>query len=117
MSLVQLNLSAEQLAVAYTQLDAQERHYFLTALFNHPMQQQAALEFLAAAQATLKRKFSSLQQKRLDSLLDKNAEGKLSPKEREQLDELMAEYGEGLIEKARAGYVLHLAQQAEEMNW
>jgi uncharacterized protein YbgA (DUF1722 family) len=93
-------------------LNARERRSFLAAVFDHPAQQQSALELLVAAQAALKRKFSVRQQQLLDSLLEKNARGKLRPKERRQLDELMAEYGAGLIDKGRASYVLHLAKQA-----
>lgn len=112
MSVVQVTLTAEQLAAAYAQLNAQERRSFLAAVFDHPAQPQGALELLVAAQAAMKRKFSLKQQRLLDSLLEKNARGKLRPKERRQLDELMAEYGAGLIDKARANYVLNLAQQA-----
>ena len=113
MSVVQVTLTAEQLAAAYTQLSDRERRSFLAAVFDQPAQPQAALELLVAAQAALKRKFFPQQQRLLDSLLEKNAQGKLRPKERRQLDELMAEYGAGLVDKARAKYVLHLAQQAE----
>lgn len=111
MSVVKVTLTAEQLAAAYVQLNARERRSFLAAIFDHPAQQQGALELLVAAQAAMKRKFSLQQQQLLDSLLEKNARGKLPPKERRQLDDLMAEYGAGLIDKARANYVLHLAQQ------
>ena len=111
MSVVQVTLTPEQLAAAYSQLNARERRSFLTAVFDHPAQQQAALDLLMAAQGALKRKFSPREQQRLDRLLEKNARGVLSPKERRQLDELMADYGEGLIEKARAKYVLHLSEQ------
>jgi uncharacterized protein YbgA (DUF1722 family) len=93
-------------------LNAHERRSFLAAIFDHPAQPQGALELLVAAQAAMKRKFSPQQQRLLDSLLEKNARGKLRPKEHRQLDELMAEYGAGLIDKARANYVLRLAQQA-----
>ncbi|HLG14893.1 MAG TPA: hypothetical protein VJH03_10390 [Blastocatellia bacterium] len=112
MSVVQVTLTAEQLAAAYTQLNAQERRSFLTAVFDQPAQQQAAVELLVAAQAELKRKFSPRQQRVFDTLLAKSARGRLRPKERQQLDQLMAEYGAGLIDKARANYVLHLAEKA-----
>src|SRR5690349_19059887 len=108
MSVVQVTLTAEQLAAAYTQMNARERQSFLRAIFDHPAQQQAALDLLAAAQKALQRKFSPEQQRQLDCLLDKNAAGKLRPAERQQLDELMAEYGAGLVEKARAKYILHI---------
>jgi hypothetical protein len=45
----------------------------------------------------------------LDRLLTKNNEGKLSPPEQRRLEELVAEYGDGLIEKARALYTLIIA--------
>jgi len=112
MSVVEIKLTANQLAAAYTQLSARERRSFLAAVFDHPAQQQAALELLVAAQEALKRKFSPQEQRLLDSLLEKNAEGKLRPAERRQLDELMAEYGAELVEKARAKYILRLTQQA-----
>jgi hypothetical protein len=113
MSVVQVSLTAEQLAAAYTQLNEQERHSFLAAVFNHPAQQQAALELLIEAQAALRQKFSPRQQRQLDRLLRKNAAGKLRPTERQQLNELMTDYGAGLLGKARAKYLLYLAQQAE----
>ena len=113
MSGVQVTLTPEELAAAYTQLDPQERRSFLAAVFDQPAQRQAALDLLVAARRGLKRRFSAHQQQLLDSLLAKNAQGKLRPKDRRQLDELMAAYGAGLIDKARAAYVLHLAQQAE----
>jgi hypothetical protein len=113
MSVVHVTLTPEELAAAYTQLDSQERSSFLAAVFDQPAQQQAALDLLVAARKGLRRRFSPRQQQLLDSLLAKNAQGKLRPKERRQLDELMAAYGAGLIDKARATYVLHLAQQAE----
>ncbi len=112
MSVVEIKLTADQLAAAYTQLNAQERRSFLVAVFEHPAQPQAALELLVAAQDALKRKFSPHQQQTLDTLLEKNAEGKLRPAERRRLDELMIEYGAGLVEKARAKYILRLTQQA-----
>ncbi len=111
MSVVEIKLTANQLAAAYTQLSAQERRSFLTAVFDHPAQQHAALELLVTVQEALKRKFSPQQQQMLDNLLQKNAEGKLRPAERRQLDELMTEYGAGLVEKARAAYILRLTQQ------
>ena len=112
MSVVQVTLTAEQLAAAYTQLNPRERRSFLAAVFDQPAQQRAALELLVAARAALEQRFSPQQQRLLDSLLEKNARGKLRPKERRQLDELLAKYGTGLIDKARAKYVSHLAHQA-----
>ncbi len=116
MSEVQVTLTAEQLAAAYAQFNKRERQAFLQAIFDYPEQPQAALDFLTAAQQSLQQKFSPAQQRQLDRLLDKNAAGKLRPAERQQLDELMAEYGAGLIEKARAKYLLHLAQQPQETS-
>lgn len=113
MALVEIALTGEQLATAYTQLDANERSSFLKAILYQPAHRQAALELLTEAQAVLGRKFSPGKQKLLDQLLDKNAEGELSPAEQKQLAQLMEEYGEGIIEKARARYVLELARQAE----
>ena len=66
MSVVQVTLTVEQLAAAYTQLNAQERRSFLVAIFDQPAQPQAALDLLIAAQAALKRKFSPRQQRLLD---------------------------------------------------
>lgn len=113
MSGVQVTLTPEELAAVYTQLGPRERRSFLAAVFDQPAQQQAALDLLVAARKSLRRRFSAHQQELLDRLLAKNAQGKLRPKERRQLDELMAAYGTGLIDKARAAYVLNLAQQAE----
>lgn len=113
MSVVHVTLTPEELAAAYTQLDSQERSSFLAAVFDQPAQQQAALDLLVAARKGLRRTFSPRQQQLLDSLLSKNAQGKLRSKERQQLNKLMARYGAGLIDKARANYVLHVAQQAE----
>lgn len=111
MSVVEIKLTADQLAAAYTQLSAPERQSFLTAIFDHPAQSQAALELLVEARAAMRRKFSPRRQRLLDSLLDKNAGENLHSAEREQLDELMSEYGAGLVDKARAKYILHLMQQ------
>ncbi|HXG65482.1 MAG TPA: hypothetical protein VNO70_10255 [Blastocatellia bacterium] len=112
MSVVEIALTAEQLAAAYTQLSEQERRRFLKTVFSHPANQQAALELLQEARLTLERKFSPAKQQLLDRLLNKNAERELRPAEQEQLEQLIAEYGEGLIEKARAQYILNLARQA-----
>jgi hypothetical protein len=60
----------------------------------------------------LQQKFSPDQQRLLDTLLDKNTEGKLRPTEQKQLEDLIATYGAGLVEKARARYILTLSQQA-----
>ena len=112
MSVVEITLTAEQLASAYLQLNEQERRCFLEAIFSHPAQQHIALELLSAAQAVLKQKFSPDQQRLLDRLLDKNTEGKLRPAEQKQLADFIATYNEGLLEKARARYILGLSQRA-----
>jgi hypothetical protein len=112
MSVVEIALTAEQLASAYLQLNEQERRCFLEAVLSHPEHQHIALELLIAAQAVLKQKFSPDQQRLLDRLLDKNTEGELRPAEQKQLADLIATYGEGLVEKARARYILALSQQA-----
>jgi hypothetical protein len=112
MSVVEIALTAEQLASAYLQLSEQERRHFLEAVFSHPTHQHIALELLIAAQAVLQQQFSPDQQRLLDRLLDKNTEGELRPAEQKQLADLIATYGEGLVEKARARYILALSQQA-----
>jgi hypothetical protein len=112
MSVVAIALTAEQLASAYLQLSEQERRCFLESVFSHPANQRLALELLIAAQAVLQQKFSPDQQRLLDRLLDKNTEGKLQPAEQKQLADFIAVYGEGLVEKARAYYILALSQRA-----
>jgi hypothetical protein len=67
---------------------------------------------LVAAHAVLKQKFPPDTQRLLDRLLDKNTEGTLRPAEQKQLETLMAEYGAGLVEKARARYLVELSRQA-----
>lgn len=116
MSVVEIALTAKQLADAYSQMSKEERRSFLRSVFDQPAHQQAALELLIEAQAALKRKFPPSKQRLLDRLLSKNSEGKLRSSEQEQLERLMAEYGEGLIEKARAKYTLKLAQQATDLD-
>ncbi len=116
MPVVQVNLTAEQLAAAYAQLGAKEQRSFMRAIFSYASPQKTAQEFIAAAETALSRKFTTSQQRRLDEMLDKNAAGALNEEERQQLDEIMNEYGAGLIEKARAGYVLHLARQTSPSN-
>lgn len=71
---------------------------------------------IVEAQAALKRKFSPTKQRLLDKLLDRNAAGKLRPMERKQLEQLTAEYGEGLVDKARARYIVELARRAAFTN-
>ena len=112
MSVVEITLTAEQLASAYLQLSEQERRCFLESVFSHPANQRLALELLIAAQAVLKQKFSPDQQRLLDRLLDKNNEGELRPAEQKQLADFIAAYGESLVEKARAHYILALSQRA-----
>lgn len=112
MALVEIALTGEQLAKAYQQLDASERHSFLTTVLSQPTHRQAALELLTAAQVVLSRKFPPGKQKLLDQLLDKNTEGTLNPAEQKQLAQLMEEYGAGMIEKACARYAIELARQS-----
>jgi uncharacterized protein YbgA (DUF1722 family) len=112
MAVVEIALTGEQLAVAYTQLSQQERRSFLSLVLSQPTHRQAALDLLAEAQSVLSQKFSPRKQRQLDRLLDKNAAGALTATERTQLAELIDEYGAGLVEKARAKYVLELAEQA-----
>jgi len=111
MPAVQLTLTAEQLALAYAQMSAQERKSFLSAVFDRPEHREAALDLLRESRAVLKKKFPPAKQRELDRLLTKNNEGKLSPSEQKWLEELVAEYGEGLIDKARALYTLSVADQ------
>ena len=112
MSVVEIALTAEQLASAYLQLNEQERRCFLETVLSHPAQQHIALELIVAAQAILHQKLSPDQQRVLDRLLDKNTEGKLRPTEQKQLEDFIATYGAGLVEKARARYILTLSRQA-----
>ncbi len=111
MSAVQITLTGKQLASAYVQLSARERRSFLQSLVAHPSHRQALLDLIKESRAVLKKKFSVAKQRELDKLLDKNNEGKLTQSEAERLNQLMTEYSEGLIEKARAVYVLSLADQ------
>ena len=113
MAVVEIALTGEQLAVAYMQLSQQERRSFLSLVLSQPTHRQAALDLLTEAQTVLERKFSPRQQRQLDRLLDKNADGALTATEQTQLAQLMEEYGAGLVEKARAKYVLELARQAQ----
>jgi hypothetical protein len=57
MSVVEIALTAEQLAAAYSQLTEKERRVFLEAIFDRPALQQLALELLIEARDVLKRKF------------------------------------------------------------
>jgi len=116
MSVVEVALSARQLASAYTQLSDDERRSFLEAVFDQPANQQVALEVIVEAQTALKRKFSPTKQRLLDKLLDKNSAGKLRPAERKQLERLTNEYGAGLVDKARARYIVELARRATFNN-
>lgn len=112
MAVVEIALTGEQLAVAYTQLSQQERRSFLSLVLSQPTHRQAALDLLAEAESVLAQKFSPRKQRQLDRLLDKNAAGALTATEQTQLAQLMDEYGAGLVEKARAKYVVELAKQA-----
>ena len=108
MAVVEISLTAQQLAAAYTQLSDEERRAFLQTVFNNPASEN---QLLSHAQEMLKRKFSPSKQKLLDRLLTKNVEGKLRAADRKQLEQLMAEYSEGLVEKARARNILELVRQ------
>ncbi|MBO0861947.1 MAG: hypothetical protein J2P21_26340 [Chloracidobacterium sp.] len=111
MPAVQLTLTAEQLALAYTQMSVKERKSFLSAVVGQPEHREAALDLLRESRVVLKKKFPQAKQRELDRLLTKNNEGKLSPSEQKRLEDLVAEYGEGLIEKARALYTLSIAER------
>ncbi|MGH9840898.1 MAG: hypothetical protein ACREEM_19155 [Blastocatellia bacterium] len=62
-------------------------------------------------EAILRRRFLPAQQRLLDKLLDANGERILTSREQRQLDELIAEYGEDLVEKARAYFLLRRKRQ------
>lgn len=104
MAIVEITLSAEQLAAAYLQLSAPERRSFVGTVFSHPANHHLALELLMEAHAVLQQKFPPAKQRLLDQLLSKNTEGALRLAERKQLEALIAEYEVGLVEKARARY-------------
>ena len=112
MPAVEINLTTEQLVAAYTQLKKRDRRTFLEAVLTQPANQQLAIELLAEAQAILRRKFSPAKQALLDKLLDANTERELHPAEQKQLEELTAAYGEDLVEKAGARYLLQLSNLA-----
>lgn len=112
MGVVEIMLTAEQLAAAYLQLGTSERRSFLEVVFSDPANHHMALELLMAAHTLLQQKFPPDTQCLLDRLLDKNTEGTLRPAEQKQLEALMAEYGAGLVEKARARYLVELSRQA-----
>ncbi|MGH9854933.1 MAG: hypothetical protein ACREBD_34310 [Blastocatellia bacterium] len=65
-------------------------------------------------QAVLRRKFPPDKQRLLDKLMDANHERELRPAEQKQLDELVAEYGADMVEKARARHLLELSNQTEQ---
>ncbi len=67
-------------------------------------------------QEVLRRKFPPEKQRLLDKLLSANAERKLRPKEQQQFEQLIAEYGEGLIEKARAGYAVEICRHDKQSS-
>jgi len=75
-----------------------------------------ALELLMEAHAVLQQKFPPAKQRLLDRLLAKNMEGPLRPAEQKQLQALMAEYEAGLVEKARARYIVELSRHAAADN-
>jgi hypothetical protein len=112
MSVVELMLTAEQLAAAYLQLSTTERHSFLEAVFSNPANYHMALELSTVVHIILQKKFPPDTQRLLDRLLDKNTEGVLQPVEQQQMEVLLAEYGTNLVEKARARYIVELLQRA-----
>src|SRR5437870_13738325 len=112
MSVVEVALSARQLASAYTQLSDDERRSFLEAVFDQPANHQVALEVIVEAQTALQRKFSPTKQRLLDKLLDKNSAGKLRPAQRKQLERSTNESGPGLVDSDRARYLVQLAPRA-----
>jgi hypothetical protein len=116
MPAIQLTLTAEQLASAYGQMSARERRSFLSAVVSRPEHREAAVELLRESRASLKKKFTPAKQRELDRLLDKNARGKLNASEKARMEKIMGEYGDGLIEKARAAYILSLDEQAESIE-
>ena len=61
MAVVEITLSAEQLAAAYLQLSAPERRSFLRTVFSHPANHHLALELLMEAHAVLQRIFPPTQ--------------------------------------------------------
>lgn len=116
MPAVEINLTTEQLAAAYSQLSERDRRSFLEAVLLQPANQKLAVEFLAEAQAILRRQFPPAKQRLLDKLLDANTERKLQPAEQQQLSELTTEYGHDLVEKARAQYLLGLSRRAKRTS-
>lgn len=116
MPAVEVDLTAEQLARAYTQLSRQERWAFLEAVLTEPAEQKLALELLTEIKTILNRRFPPAKQRLLDRLLDANTERALSQSEREQLNRLIEEYGSDPIEKARARYLLKLSRQTNRAS-
>jgi hypothetical protein len=72
MPAVEIDLTAEQLARAYTQLSRRERRAFLEAVLTEPAQQKLALEMLTEIKTILNRRFPLAKQRLLDRLLDAN---------------------------------------------
>jgi len=114
MPVVEIKLTTEQLISAYTQLNRRERRSFLEGVLMQPTNQEVALEVMTELQAILRRKFPPDKQRLLDKLLDANTERELRLTEQKQLDELIAEYGADMVEKARTRYLLELSNRAEQ---
>ena len=55
MPAVEINLTTEQLAVAYEQLSQHERRSFLLSVLTQPASEQITIEVLAELQAKLRR--------------------------------------------------------------
>ena len=58
MPVVQVNLTAGQLAAAYAQLEASEQRSFMRTIFSYPSSQETAQQFIEAAETALARKFT-----------------------------------------------------------
>ncbi len=114
MPAVEINLTPEQLISVYSQFKQRDRRKFLEAILTQTANQDIALELLIEAQKIVQRKFSPPKQRRLNKLLAANTERELQPDEEKQLEELTAEYGEDLVEKARAHYLLGLSRRANQ---
>lgn len=63
MPAIEINLTIEQLAMAYEQLSQHERQTFLKTVLTLPDNQQITIDMLAKLQATLRRQSPSAKQK------------------------------------------------------
>ena len=62
MPAVEINLTTEQLAVAYEQLSQHERRSFLLSVLSQPASEQITIEVLAWLQAELRRQSTTSKQ-------------------------------------------------------